>query len=134
MNILFVDDDENARLLAETVLTSQGYTVTTSSNGMEALTAVRNSHPDLVITDVLMPVMDGFALCRAIKEDKDLCSIPVVFYTATYIDSSDEKFAMTLGASRFIVKPVEIDQFIAIIQETLEAHQKNGVPVPNLAW
>jgi PAS domain S-box-containing protein len=132
MKILVVDDEENARLMAETVLGSQGYTVTTCSDGQEALNAVRDNPPDLVVTDILMPVMDGFALCRAIKEDTTLCSIPVVFYTATYVSASDEQFAMTLGASRFIIKPLEIDQFIAIINETIENHHGRMVPVPNL--
>ena len=132
MKILLVDDEENARLLAHTVLTSQGFTVMTSSNGVEAMETIRNNRPDLVITDILMPVMDGFALCRAIKEDSELCSIPIIFYTATYVDSSDEKFAMTLGASRFIVKPVEISQFIKIVRETLDNHLEDDQPVPNL--
>ncbi|MBF0371475.1 MAG: PAS domain S-box protein [Magnetococcales bacterium] len=132
MNILVVDDNENARLLAQTVLISQGYGVETASNGKEALAAIRQKQPDLVITDILMPEMDGFDLCRTIKEDAALCHIPLVFYTATYTDPKDERFAMELGASRFIIKPLEVDHFVSIIREILGSVQASKLPRPNL--
>ncbi len=75
-----------------------------------------------------MPVMDGFALCRAWKKDERLKNIPFVFYTATYTDPRDEDFALSLGAERFIVKPMEPDKFLALLQETIEIYKK-GKPV-----
>jgi len=76
----------------------------------------------MIISDILMPVMDGFALCRACKQDERLKDIPFIFYTATYTDPKDEEFALSLGAERFIVKPVEPDKFLALLRETIEAH------------
>ena len=61
----------------------------------------------MIITDILMPVMDGFTLCREWKKDNRLKRIPLVFYTATYTDPKDREFAMNLGAESFIVKPVD---------------------------
>jgi len=68
-------------------------------------------------------VMDGFSLCRACKEDERLKNIPFVFYTATYTDPKDEEFALSLGADRFIIKPVEPDRFLALLSETWKNHE-----------
>ena len=82
----------------------------------------------MIISDILMPVMDGFTLCRAWKEDERLQHIPFVFYTATYTDPKDEDFALSLGADRFIIKPVEPDKFLTLILETLKNYEA-GKPV-----
>jgi len=68
----------------------------------------------MIITDILMPVMDGFQLCRKVKGDAELKDIPFVFYTATYVDEEDEQFALELGAEKFIRKPTEPDEFMKI--------------------
>ncbi|MBF0448433.1 MAG: response regulator [Magnetococcales bacterium] len=132
INILVVDDDENGRILLQTVLVSSGYEVTLAANGEEALTFVHQQRPDLIITDILMPKMDGFVLCQTIKEDEQLCTIPVLFYTATYVDDRDKQFALSLGASKFILKPLEVERLIHIIQQIIQTHLIEGVPVPNL--
>ncbi|MBF0448305.1 MAG: response regulator [Magnetococcales bacterium] len=132
MKILVVDDDENGRILLQTVLVSSGYEVILAANGEEALTFVHQQRPDLIITDILMPKMDGFVLCQTIKENEQLCTIPVLFYTATYVDNRDKQFALSLGASQFILKPLEFDRLIRIIQQVIQSHLIEGVPVPNL--
>ena len=81
---------------------------------------------DLIVTDILMPVMDGFSLCREWKKDETLKSIPFIFYTATYTDPEDEKFALSLGAERFVVKPIDPDCLIDIIREVLEQFKTQG--------
>ncbi len=119
MNILVVDDNECNRYQLEVLLSGNGYHVVTAAHGVEALDKARRSPPDLVIADVLMPVMDGFSLCREWKRDQSLKAIPFVFYTATYTDERDREFALSLGAERFIVKPEEPDVFVRSIWEVI---------------
>jgi response regulator RpfG family c-di-GMP phosphodiesterase/putative methionine-R-sulfoxide reductase with GAF domain len=85
----------------------------------------------MIISDILMPGMDGFSLCRAWKADERLKAIPFVFYTATYVDSRDEKLALDLGAERFLIKPMDPDEFIAIIKEIIVAFEKGKLAEPS---
>ncbi|MBN1424073.1 response regulator [Candidatus Fermentibacteria bacterium] len=117
--ILIVDDREENRYLLRAMLQGNGYDVLEARHGAEALETARQTPPDLVISDILMPVMDGFALCREWLRDERLGKIPFIFYTATYTDSRDREFALGLGASRFIVKPQEPEAFMEIIREAL---------------
>lgn len=117
--ILIVDDIDENRYLLKNYLESDGYIVIEAKNGIEALEILKNNEVHLIISDILMPQMDGFSLCRAIKQDKDLKTIPFVFYTATYTDEQDEKLALSLGASRFILKPKEKEEFNKIITEVM---------------
>ncbi len=128
--ILIVDDYEPNRYLLRTLLAASGYDVLEAANGAEALELAHRTRPDLIIADILMPQMDGFALCRECKRDTELRDIPFVFYTATYTDPRDEALAMQLGAARFIVKPMENDAFIAILREVLQAHRAGQLAAP----
>ena len=125
--ILVVDDKEENRYLLEVLLQHHGYEVETAHDGAEAIAKAFLSPPDLIITDILMPVMDGFALCRQWKKDTRLKHIPLVFYTATYTDPQDEQFALSLGADAFMIKPSEPDIFMARITAVLTASA--GQPV-----
>jgi PAS domain S-box-containing protein/putative nucleotidyltransferase with HDIG domain len=116
MKILIVDDQKENRYLLETMLKASGYEVASSSNGAEALKKLRADSFDMIISDILMPIMDGFQLCREVKGDEKLKDITFVFYTATYIDEKDEELALKLGADKFIRKPVEPDEFIKTIK------------------
>lgn len=78
----------------------------------------------MIISDILMPVMDGFRLCLEIKQDNQLRKIPFVFYTATYVDPKDEKLAMSLGASRYIIKPVDTAEFLKTIKGVFQEYKK----------
>jgi signal transduction histidine kinase len=121
--LLVVDDNPQNLYMLQVLLSASGFAVEMASNGVEALERARRVSPDLIISDILMPVMDGFALCRAWKQDERLKNIPFIFYTATYTDPKDEEFALSLGADRFIVKPVEPAKFLALLQETIETHE-----------
>jgi two-component system, cell cycle sensor histidine kinase and response regulator CckA len=118
--ILVVDDVSENRYLLDVLLSGHGYEVVTAQNGAEALELALSEGTVLVISDILMPVMDGFELCRQWKANDRLTGIPFVFYTATYTDAKDEKFALSLGAERFVIKPQKPEELIRIVREALE--------------
>ena len=121
-SILIVDDNRQNLYLLETVLHAHKHDVVSAFNGAEALALARARPPDLVISDILMPVMDGFELCRQWKQDGRLGRIPFIFYTATYVDRENKQFALGLGADRFAVKPQEPDVLAGIVREVLDEH------------
>ena len=121
--VLIVDDNKLNLYMLQAILKGHGYEVVQAGDGAEALVVARSDPPDIVISDILMPVMDGFALCREWKKDDQLRGIPFVFYTATYTDPKDEQFALSLGAERFVVKPAEPDVLVEILQEVLEDYE-----------
>ncbi|MCX5814298.1 MAG: PAS domain S-box protein [Proteobacteria bacterium] len=118
--VLIVDDNTENLYFLEITLKGNGYGVMTATNGSEALESAIKMPPDLIISDILMPVMDGFILCRKWKEDEQLKHIPFIFYTATYTEPKDEKFALSLGADRFILKPQEPEILMHILAELFE--------------
>ena len=123
--ILVVDDKEENLYLLRALLQGHGHQAVLAHNGAEALSRAGEEPPDLVISDVLMPVMDGFSLCRRWKgADSPLRHVPFVFYTATYTEPRDEQLALRLGADRFIVKPAEPFEFLRTITGILEEHQR----------
>lgn len=128
--ILIVDDHPQNLYLLQALLQGHGYRVTEACNGEEALRKAHQEVPALIVADILMPVMDGFELCRRWKSDPELRQIPFIFYTATYTDAKDEAFALGLGADRFIVKPQEPDTFIAIVRAVLQQFNEEGM-TPN---
>jgi len=125
--ILVVDDNRENRYLLESILGGSGYGVVSAKNGAEALQLARELPPDLVVADILMPVMDGYSLCREWKTDGELRGIPFVFYTATYTEPEDEEFALSLGAERFVVKPQEPQELERIVREVLSLADEETV-------
>lgn len=117
---LIVDDQEQNRYMLDILLRGHGYETETAVNGAEALGKARSNPPDIVITDLLMPVMDGFALCRAWKSDRRLRNIPFIVYTATYTEPKDEAFALSLGADKFLIKPQSPEILVEELNKILE--------------
>ena len=124
--VLVVDDKKENSSLLQVLLTHHGYRVEIAHDGGEALAKARQRPPDMLITDILLPQMDGFALCLQWKADARLRHIPLVFYTATDTDPKDEQFALELGADAFLIKPAEPDYFMARIQAVLDSAVVEG--------
>ena len=101
--ILLVDDTEFYRKAYTTKLTTEGYLVTVASNGIEAIKALTTEKPDLVLLDLVMPVMDGFKVLQTIKADPNLQSIPVVVFSAKGATEEISK-SISAGATDFLVK------------------------------
>jgi PAS domain S-box-containing protein len=118
---LVVDDHPQNRYLLRCLLAADGYEVLEAANGQEALDLARMRTVNVVVSDILMPTLDGFTLCRAWRADPALCRIPFIFYTATYTDPRDEAFARSLGAADFIVKPTEPLEVRERIRRTVQA-------------
>ena len=117
--LMVVEDVPNVLELLEVTLRFKGYPVITARNGQEALERVAKERPALIITDILMPKMDGFALAHTLHKDPRTRQIPLIFLSATYVTPEDKKFALSLGAVRFMEKPIDTEEFLLTIAEIL---------------
>jgi CheY-like chemotaxis protein len=117
--ILVVEDIPNVLELVEVTLRFKGYPVVTARNGQEALEMVEKVRPALVITDILMPKMDGFSLAHNLRKDPRTSQVPIIFLSATYLTPEDKIFALSLGAVRFMEKPIDTEDFLLTIAEIL---------------
>ncbi len=117
MRILIVDDvPDNIRVLSGMLL-PEGYQISAATNGRQALVLAESSAPDLILLDVMMPDLDGHAVCTALKADPRLCHIPVIFVTALG-DVDDEARGLALGAVDYITKPFKA----AIVKARVRTH------------
>jgi len=119
MKVLIVDDHQENLYLLRSLLQGHGCVVEEARHGAEALTKARLAPPTLIVSDLLMPVMDGYTLLRHWKADERLKTIAFVVYTATYTEPKDERLALDLGADAFILKPAEPEAFMERIREVL---------------
>ena len=122
MIVLNVDDRQDNRYLFDTILRAAGHEVYSAADGAEALELLKNMRCDLIVSDVVMPGMDGFQLCREVKSNPATRDIPFVFFTAVYTDAKDEQFALSLGAAKFLVKPLEPDQLVEHLLQAANIH------------
>ena len=114
--ILVVDDDQNIRELLAIHLRNSGYQVETADDGLQAGYAVLRSRPDLIISDVNMPHLDGFEFIHALRQDKALGDIPVIFLTTA--EEGDTR-GKELGAAGYVPKPIRADRLLEIVGEVL---------------
>lgn len=124
MKVLIVDDNKENIYLLKTLLAGKKYEVVSAYNGAEAMAKLEQDNFQLIISDILMPEVDGFQFCRQVKESERFSKIPFIFYSATYIDEKDEVFALQLGANKFIRKPLQPDEFIKTIKSIIKDAQK----------
>jgi CheY-like chemotaxis protein len=115
--ILIVEDVPNVLELLEVTLRFKGYAVITARNGEEALEVISQQRPVLIITDILMPKMDGYAFVQKLRLNPETRAIPVVFLSATYVTPEDRDFALSLGAARFMEKPIDTEDFLLTVAE-----------------
>src|SRR5450759_935142 len=127
MRVLVVDDDEPGRYLIASLMRGHGYDVVEAVDGEDALRQARATPVDVVVTDILMPRMDGYQLCREWKSDPKLSQAPLIFYSATYTDPADMRFADGLGADAFFVKPLEPDVLVSKIETVVREHAEEHI-------
>jgi DNA-binding response OmpR family regulator len=128
--VLVVDDHDVNLELLRTVLQGHGFEVDQARDGAEALSRARQAIPDLVISDLLMPVMDGYTLLREWRADASLAAVPFIVYTATYSEPQDQKLALDLGADAYLIKTTEWDVLMARIREALTEARRRLAPGP----
>jgi putative two-component system response regulator len=117
--VLIADDRAEDRRLLRLVLEHMGHKVVEASNGVQALELARRVRPDMVLSDILMPEMDGFELCRKLQEDDGLRHVPLVFVTATYSEPRYQEFASEVGAAKVLLKPFNASDLRKVIKQSL---------------
>jgi signal transduction histidine kinase len=117
MKVLIVDDIETNRKLLRVNLEAEGIETCEATDGIEALTALQDKKVDVIISDILMPRMDGYLLCQKVRKDGRFGDLPFIFYTSTYTSPGDEKLAMDCGADRYIKKPTPVGTIMNAIRE-----------------
>ena len=140
MGVILIAFEREAELSAlEQLLSGRGHRVVRSGNGLAALDAARREPPHAIVSDIVLPRMDGFALCRKWKQDERLQSIPFLFYTRRHDDPKYERFALELGAERFLARSVPPETLVSALDELLvKVAKANGggtgstMPLPAL--
>lgn len=127
--ILVVEDVPNVLELLEVTLRFKGYAVISARNGEEALEAIAKQRPALIVTDILMPKLDGYAFVQKLRLDPATRSIPVIFLSATYVTPEDKEFALSLGAARFMEKPIDTEDFLLTVAELIVQQPAQAQPL-----
>ncbi|MGH8237925.1 MAG: response regulator, partial [Steroidobacteraceae bacterium] len=138
MGVILIAFEREAELSAlDQLLSGRGHRVVRSGNGLAALDAARREPPHAIVSDIVLPRMDGFALCRKWKQDERLQAIPFLFYTRRHDDPKYERFALELGAERFLARSVSPESLVAALDELLaKVPKSNGgtgtMPIPTI--
>lgn len=128
IQVLIVDDIESNVIVLQKMLERAGYQVHSAPDGKRAMEILRSVSIHLIISDILMPEMDGYELCRQCQQDTALSLIPFIFYTATYTSDDDRAFGLNLGAARFLIKPAKHSEFLQEINEVLAEFSAHRLP------
>ncbi len=116
--ILLADDEEDIKTVIKLYLESKGYDVVTSYDGLDTLDKVKAEKPDLILLDIMMPVINGFEVCKQLKADENTSHIPIVMLSAaSHADSVEQ--AIEAGAVDYIMKPFEPPRIEAILKKIL---------------
>ena len=130
MHILIVDDDQTNRKLLSALLLAEGCDIEQADDGLEALKFLEITYFDAVISDVLMPNMDGYTLCAEVRRSERHQHVPFVFYSSTYTDHADEMLALGFGGDCFLQKPAPVSEIMATLRRLVlqKSHQRREVP------
>jgi CheY-like chemotaxis protein len=131
MKVLIVDDVHVNRMVLRVAFVADGHTTLEAADGIEALQILARERVDVVLSDILMPRMDGYRLCHEIRTNVSLSDLPIVIYTSTYTSPSDEKLARSLGADRFLRKPAPFETVLTTLHEAIA--MPHSAPRPE-AW
>jgi two-component system, cell cycle sensor histidine kinase and response regulator CckA len=134
MKILIVDDNEINRKLLRVTLQAEGLDTVEASDGVEALETLESEEVDVIISDILMPNMDGYRFCHAIRTHPRLNQLPFIVYTSTYESPGDEKLSMRFGADKFIRRPSPLEEILSAIHEVTEKpkrRQRTAISPPD---
>jgi two-component system cell cycle sensor histidine kinase/response regulator CckA len=132
MNVLIVDDIAANRRLLRAILEADGIAVREGADGKEALAVLEKTEVDAIISDVLMPNMDGYRLCYEVRHSPRWSSIPFIIYTSTYTSPSDEKTGVEMGADRFLRKPMDPKSILAALKDVMLTARPRRPPSTNL--
>lgn len=127
--ILVVEDITSVRELIELQLKARGYRVIGARDGQEALETIERERPSVIVSDILMPRVDGFALAHRLRSNPLTAAIPIIFLSATYVSAEDERFALNLGAQSFLPKPVDAEDLSGALVAALKAHEAAQPPL-----
>ena len=122
--ILIVEDEANIRELLRLYLEREGYTVLEAENGVEGIKLWKSEKPDMLLLDVMMPVMDGWAVCKEIRAESD---VPIIILTAKG-ETADRVSGLEMGADDYIVKPLEMPEVIARVRAVFRRMAPDDVP------
>jgi CheY-like chemotaxis protein len=130
IRVLVAEDNAIARELLAAKLRSAGYETVMCNDGFEAIEAARREAPDAIVSDALMPRVNGFQLCQMIRRDAQLCAIPFILYTATYTEDEDRALAHRSGADALVVKPDESVSLLDVLRSTIDRVRNAPPRVP----
>jgi CheY-like chemotaxis protein len=129
MNLLIVDDHPTNLKLLRAQLESEGHAVFEAHDGVDALAVLERQRVDAVISDVLMPRMDGYRLCYEIRKHARLHDLPIIIYSSTYTSPGDQKLALDMGADKYLTRPVSVETLVAALHEV--GAQPHAAPRPD---
>ena len=133
--LLVVEDIPDILTLLKATLEFKGYRVITARDGQEALEIIERESPAVIVTDILMPRLDGFNLVHRLRLNSQTRDIPVIFLSATYVAPEDKAFALSLGVTRFIEKPVNFEEFLPAVSDLLNHNEKSSqAPLDELVF
>jgi two-component sensor histidine kinase/CheY-like chemotaxis protein len=128
MKIVIADDIAINRKLLRAMLEAEGHITLEAADGVEALQILSREKVDAVMSDLLMPRMDGYRLCHEIRTIERLRDLPIVIYTSTYTEAGDEKLALDLGADKYLKKPAPVATILATLKEAIATPRARPQP------
>lgn len=121
--ILIIEDNSDFLDLLGYTLTAAGYTLLTAKTGKEGLEMARREQPDLILTDLMLPLLNGYEICSMLKQDARYQRIPIMMLSATKVQEQDERLAKDCGADLFVLKSIEPKELLLKILELLASRR-----------